>query len=329
MKVVCMYEYGGPEVLKVKEVERPSPGMNEVLIQVKAIGINYAEVQQRKGVYPYPLQLPTVLGQWAEVAGEVVEVGEGVSQLQAGMQVISQVPQGAYAEYVAVPAGFVLPAPPSLTPAQSTALLTQGQTAYHTLKTAGRLQTGETVLIHAAAGGVGHLAVQIAKALHAGQIIGTASTPAKLEVALSLGADAAINYTDPNWTEQVLACTGGRGVDLILDMAGGEILQGSLRVLAPFGRLVYFGSASAVHDKWDQADLVRLLENKSIIGFNIAHLLTSRPEQAKAGLEHLYELMGTGRLKPLVQHRFPLDQAGEAHRLLEARQTSGTVVLVP
>ncbi|MGF9913428.1 quinone oxidoreductase [Paenibacillus ehimensis] len=329
MKAIRMYQCGGPEVLKVEDMEKPIPGMHEVLLKVQAIGVNYAEVQQRKGTYPFPVPLPAVLGQWAEVVGQVAEAGEGVTNVEIGRSVIAQVPQGAYAEYVVVPSSMLLPVPHRLNLVQSAALLTQGQTAYHTLKSVGRIQPGETVLIHAAAGGVGSLAIQIARRMKAGKIIATASAPAKLELALSLGADAAINYSEPDWAKQVLECTGGKGADLILEMVGGDILQGSLQVLAPFGRLIYFGSASAVNEKWDRADLVKLLENKSIIGFNIAHFLTSRPESAKAGLEHLYEMISADQLKPVVRHILPLEQAAEAHRLLESRQTVGTIVLKP
>ncbi|WP_232697418.1 quinone oxidoreductase family protein [Brevibacillus daliensis] len=328
MKAVHLYEFGSPEVLKVVEVQKPIVGANEVLIQVQAIGLNYAEVQIRRGTYPYPQLLPAVLGQWGVVAGRVVEIGESVTDIKIGTNVISQVPSGSYAEYVVVPSFLLLPSPERITPTQSTALLTQGQTAYHTLKSAGRMQAGDTVLIHAAAGGVGSLAI-LAKAFKAGKVIATASTPAKLELAQSLGADVVINYRDPNWTQKVLEHTEGKGVDIILEMVGGDILKGSLYVLRPFGRLIYFGSASASNEKWDQVNLVKLLKNKSIVGFNIEHFLTSFPDIAKSGLEHLYQLISTGQLNPVVQHIFPLDHVVEAHRLLESRQTVGTVVLLP
>ncbi|MGE7271656.1 quinone oxidoreductase family protein [Brevibacillus panacihumi] len=329
MKVVRLYEYGGPEVIKVEEESTPIAGIHEVLIRVQAIGLNYAEVQMRKGTYPYPLGLPAILGQWGVVAGIVVGIGDGVTHVEVGMSVIAQVPQGSYAEYVVVPALFIFPAPKEITPAQATALLTQGQTAYHTLKFAGRIQPGDTVLIHAAAGGVGSLAVQLAKALHAGKVIATVGTSTKQELVRSLGADIIINYSEPNWIQQVLDHTEGKGADIVLEMVGGQILEGSLRALAPFGRLVYFGSASASTEKWDFVNLLQVLENKSIIGFNIAHFLTSFPELAKEGLEHLYELVSMNRLNPVVKHIFPLENASEAHALLESRQTVGTVILQP
>ncbi|WP_019640113.1 quinone oxidoreductase family protein [Paenibacillus fonticola] len=329
MKLVRIYEYGGPEVLKIEDAEKPSAGKNEVVIEVHAIGVNYAEIQQRKGIYPFPISLPSVMGQWAVVAGTIVEIGEGVQSLHIGAYVIAQVPSGAYAEYVVVPEYLLVPAPQGISPEQATTLLTQGQTAFHTLMTAGKMQTGETVLIHAAAGGVGSLAIQIAKACGAGIVIATAGSSEKRSLTLELGADYAIDYNDPDWSRQVMDIAGWKGPDLILDSAGGVILESSLKILAPFGRLVYYGSASARSTSWDQAELVDILANKTIIGFNIAHLLESNPNHAKTGIESLFSLIASGRVKPIVQHILPLEDVAMAHQLIESRQTVGTLVLKP
>lgn len=329
MKVVRLYDHGGPEAMKIEETSIPVPGMNEVIVRVNAIAVNYSEVQQRQGTYPFPSQLPMVMGQWAVVSGVITELGENVKNLAVGIPIISQVPEGAYAEYVRIPEYLLVPVPQRMNSAQAATLLTHGQTAYHLLKTAGKLQGEDTVLIHAGAGGVGSLAIQIAKALGAKKIVATASTEEKMNLMASLGADETINYTNPGWTQQVLEATEGKGADLILEMAGGDILKGSLNVLAPFGRLVYYGSASAKDNNWDQIDLVSLLSNKSITGFNIAHLLGSDPEKVREGLEALFTMSMTGKLNPVVKHVIPLSEAAEAHRLIESRQTVGTVILQP
>lgn len=329
LKIVRIYEFGGPEVLRVEEAEKPRAQKNEVMIQVQAIGVNYAEIQQRKGTYPFPISLPSVMGQWAVVAGSIAEVGEGVQSFEVGAHVIAQVPSGAYAEYVVVPEYLMVPFPEGVCSEEAVTLLTHGQTAYHTLVTTGKLEAGETVLVHAAAGGVGSFAVQIAKAMGAGAVIATVGSSAKIGLVYELGADQVINYADSNWTSQVMEATAGKGADIILDSIGGEILKSSLKVLAPFGRLVYYGSASSNTNQWDRASLIDILENKTIAGFNIGHLLRSNPEHAVTGIQSLYQLIAQGKVRPIVRHILPLVDVAKAHELIESRQTVGVLVLKP
>ncbi|SOC15504.1 NADPH:quinone reductase-like Zn-dependent oxidoreductase [Ureibacillus xyleni] len=329
MKCVKLYNNGGPEVLEVEEIAIPVPRPNEVVIKVENIAINYSEIQQRKGTYPFPVELPMTMGQWGVISGEVIGIGESVQSICINSKVMAQVPSGSYAEFVTVPAYLLIPLPEHVDRTAVTPLLTQGQTAYHALKTIGNIKQGDTVLIHAASGGLGNIAVQLAKAFGASKVIATASSKEKLDYALSIGADISINYSEPDWTEKVFEATDGKGVDLILETVGGQILKGSIEVLAPFGRLIYIGSASSQNSQWDNLDLINILPNKIVMGLHIAELLSSRPELVKEGLEMMFSLMMKNQLKPEIKYVFPLSDVKKAHELIETRQSLGTVVLKP
>jgi len=240
--------------------------------------------------------------------------------------VIGLIPHGGYAEYVAVPAALTIPVPPGLDAVQAVALPVQGMTAYHILATFGHLQPGERILIQAAAGGVGTLAVQLARLMEAGQIIASASTPAKLDLALSLGANVGINYTQPDWTTQVLQATDGKGVDLILDMIGGVQFSENFTCLAPLGRIVTFGKASGQRAVIDPEKLTARCY--TVTGFYGAYAGT-RPELVGPALKKLFQYVLAGQLQLQVHHRFPLEEAAAAHRLMETRQTTGKIVLLP
>ena len=214
MKVIRFHEYGGPEMLRYEDIPTPTPGPGQVLVKVKAAGVNYADAMRRQGAYLEPSPLPYVPGM--EAAGTVEAVGEGVTSVAVGTSAIAIVTDGGgYAEYAVAASDQVIPLPPGLEPAQSTALIVQGLTAYLLLKDAASLQAGQSVLVHAAAGGVGTLAVQLAKLLGAGRVIATASTEEKLAQARSLGADVTVNYTQGDWPQQVIAANDGQGVNLI------------------------------------------------------------------------------------------------------------------
>ncbi|MFT4413655.1 quinone oxidoreductase family protein [Fredinandcohnia humi] len=329
MKVVKLYEIGSPEVLVVEECDIPELGSNEVLIKVANIAINYSEIQQRKGTYPYPTPLPITMGQWGVISGEVVGIGVGVHTISIDSKVVAQVPSGSYAEYVVVPAYLLIPISERVDHMAITALLTQGQTAYHALKTVGNIKHGETVLIHAATGGLGNIAVQIAKAYGAGKVIATVGSQEKVNHTLSIGADVGINYSEENWTEKVIQVTEGKGADLILQSVGGKVLEESIQVLASFGRLIYIGSASSHNSNWDKLDLVNILSNKTVIGFNIANLLSSRPELVGEALESMLSLMISNQLRPQIKYIFSLSDVKKAHELIESRQSIGTVILQP
>ncbi|HEV2661452.1 MAG TPA: zinc-binding dehydrogenase, partial [Ktedonobacteraceae bacterium] len=217
------------------------------------------------------------------------------------------------------------PIPDTLDFPHAAAFMVQGLTAYQLLRESAHIQTGESVLIHAAAGGVGTLAVQLAKLMGAGQVIGTASSEAKLELARSLGADSAINYSQPDWFEQVKAATQGKGTDIILEMVGGEISKQSLQCLAPFGRMVIYGAASNEITQFTGIQL--MYKNQSIIGYWLTSWLQRSDRVAAAALD-LMKYLNSGRLKIIVGATFPLAEAAQAHLAIAERQTTGKVVLL-
>ncbi|MBO1909843.1 zinc-binding dehydrogenase, partial [Microvirga sp. 3-52] len=263
MKAIQFEEYGGSEVLKYMDVDIPELGDREVLVNVKAIGVNYADIARREGKYVVPTPLPFIPG--AEIAGEIVAVGKNVTQYKPGMRVVSLIESDAYAEFAKAHEVALAPIPNGVDFSDAVALPLQGQTAYHILTTMGRLEKGETVLVHAAAGGVGAISVQLAKLFGAGKVIATASSDEKLAHAKKLGADHLVNYTEEDWEQQVLELTDGKGVDVALEMVGGDIFDKTLACLAPFGRLVIFGAASGEQAHLYPAQLMR--KNQSVIGF--------------------------------------------------------------
>ncbi|MDF9816832.1 NADPH:quinone oxidoreductase family protein [Streptomyces sp. SPB162] len=325
MRIVRHYEHGAPKVLRVEEADKPQPGPGEVLIRAEAIGVTFAEVQRRQGV---PIgghaELPGAPG--GDVAGTVEALGEGVTNVQIGDRVVGDVDTGAYADFCTTRADWLIKIPDSLDAAEATALPSPAQTAYHALKEAGQLKPGETVLIDAAAGGVGHLAVQIAKAMGAGKVIATAGSQAKLDFVRELGADVTINYTDEDWDEQVKAATGGKGADVVMETVGGDILLKSVRLTATFGRLVFYGSAAG---NVPEINILALSRMKTIAGFALYALLYYKPEVIAAGQRDLLEMISSGKVKPIIHERLPLEDAVRAHELMEARSQLGKVVLIP
>jgi NADPH:quinone reductase len=322
MKAIRINETGGPEVMHLEEIATPVPQDDEVLIQVIAAGINYADLAQRQGTYLTPTRTPTTPG--FEVAGIVAGHGPGVTAPPIGTRVAAFV-TGGYAEYALAHAGTVIPIPDMLDFTHAAAFLVQGITAYQLLSESAHIQPGESILVHAAAGGVGTLAVQLAKLLGAGKVIGTASSEAKLDLARSLGADIGINYTLPNWSEQVKKATNRLGADIILEMAGGEVAEQSLQCLAPFGRMVVYGAASGEVTQFTGIQL--MYKNQAIIGYWLSAWLQRADRVAVAALA-LMQYLNAGHLKVIVEHTFPLSEAVEAHRTIAERKTTGKVVLL-
>ncbi len=318
MKAVRIHQRGGPEVLQLDEIEQPQPGPGQVLIRVEAAGINYADIGQRSGAYPNPMPLPLVLG--FEAAGHVAALGAGVNHLAVGQRVVSYV-QGGYAEYAVAPAEAVMPLPPHIELAVATALPIQGQTAYLLLAKATRLAAGESVLVHVAAGGVGSLAVQVARALGAKTVIGSTRTPEKMELIRELGA-IPVNTSSPAWVEEVMAATEGQGVDVVLDCVGGALAQQSIACMAPFGRMAVYGSLSGAPTMIAAPQLIR--NCLSVGGFNTpAYPPQAQMEAGRA----LVGYLAAGQLRVITDHRFPLAEVAAAHRAIEAGETTGKVVL--
>lgn len=324
MKAIQFTEYGGPEVLKIVEIERPTPKGHQVLIEIHSIGVNYADTARREGRYVVPTQLPFIPG--AEVAGVVIETGELVTNVKEGDRVVTLIESGGYADFTLADSRGLIPLQEQMDFDHAAALPLQGLTAYHTLKTMGRLEQGETVLVHAAAGGVGTLAVQLAKLSGAGKVIATASNEEKLELAKEMGADVLVNYTERGWEDKILEATGGKGVDVALEMAGGEVFNKTLKCLAAFGRMVTYGVASGEQSRFYPSSL--MARNQSVIGFFLPQIMR-KPELVQSSMAEMLRFISEGQLKLTIGGVYPLDQAAEVHRLLQSRQTKGKLILKP
>ncbi|MFE3260131.1 zinc-binding alcohol dehydrogenase family protein [Nocardia sp. NPDC059091] len=334
MKAIQMTQQGGPDVLQLVDVPDPVPGQGQVVVRVQAAAVNFSDVMRRRGdVYPVPTPVPFVPG--AEVAGTVVAVGGGVDNLPIGTPVFGTVgndASGGYAELTVAWAGSLIPIPPGLSPDSAAGIVVSGLAAAIMLDEVAHLQPGETVFVPAAAGGVGSYAVQIAK-LKGATVIAGAGTAAKREIALRLGADHTVDYTAPNWTDQVLELTGGRGVDVALEMTGPARLMETLTILAPFARVVVYGSVSGTVEGLDSAALQPLLydpaPSQALIGFNLGIWFEHRLADAGAALQRLVGWVTSGAISVPEIHTLPLAEAAEAHRRLEKGVTSGKLVLKP
>ncbi|NJP97749.1 zinc-binding dehydrogenase [Nonomuraea sp. FMUSA5-5] len=322
MKAIRMHAVGGPEVLRLGEIDVPQPGAGHVLLKVEAAGVTYGDVMKRQGGFGPDLPLPAGLGLVA--AGRVASTGAGVSAPAPGTRVMAWVEHG-YAEYALAAASAVVPLPDAVDLREATALPVQGVTAYQTLHDAARLQPGESVLIHAAAGGVGNLAVQFARLHGASTVIGTASRPGKLKHIRGLGA-VAVDYTDEKWPQHVLDATDGKGVDVVLDSVGGDISTRSLECLAPFGRIVTFGAAGGSPAALTGMSL--MVKNQSVIGYGLPGQMQN-PARLAEVVGKLVQLLAGGGLEVTIGQMLPLEEAEQAHRAIAGRDVVGTTVLLP
>jgi NADPH2:quinone reductase len=325
MKAVYIAEPGGPEALQVREVDDPVPGPGEVLIDVVAAGINRADVQQRRGFYPPPPGASEVPG--VEVSGRIAGFGpDVVKPFAAGDKVVALLSGGGYAQKVAVPAEQVLRIPEGVDLVTAASLPETAATVYSNLFMTAQLQPGELVLIHGATGGIGTMAVQMAKAFGA-RVAATAGTEEKASTARAfLGVDIAINYREQDFVEVVREATGGRGADVILDVVGAKYLERNVEALAPYGRLVVIGLQGGAKGELN----IGLLLNKraAIIGT----ALRPRPVEEKgiimsAVREHVWPLIADGRIKPLVDRTFPLADVQKAHEYFDSGEHVGKVLL--
>ena len=323
MKAIVFDALGGPEVLRLADVPKPDvrPGM--VLIKVHAIGVNFADTRFRQGTYVVKPKLPDTPGM--EAAGVVEAVGDGVTGFAPGQRVAAFTVKS-YAEYCQAPAPMVIPLPDFVDFAQGAAFPIQVMTAYHMLHTADAIGAGKSVLVHSAAGGVGIVAVQLAKVAGA-RVFGTVGDDAKKALVSAHGADVVINYSTEKFADEVLRLTDGRGVDLILDAVGKPTFEEGLRCLAPFGHLILYGRAGGPTDPLNVATLSA--KSQKVSGFMVPTVTRNFPEKTRESAERCFALMRDGRLKLHIGKTFPLGEAADAHRYLESRQSTGKLVLVP
>jgi len=320
---VRLEEFGGPEKMSVKAIELPPPGAGEVQLRQRAIGFNFIDVYQRKGVYPLPL--PTGLGH--EAAGVVEAVGPGVDHLRPGDRVAyMNAGLGAYADYRNVPAKRLVVIPSGVSDEQAAALLFKGLTAQYLLKKTHAVRSGEIVFVHAAAGGVGQILCRWAKGLGA-LVIGTASSEEKCATAREAGCSAAINYSRENWPAALLEATAGRKAAVVYDSVGKDTFLKSLDCAAPFGLVVLFGAASGPAPAIEP----ELLNKKGCLFLTRPSVFPHNADPAvfRANAADLFDAISAGLVQPKIGARFSLDNIVEAHRAAEARATQGATLIIP
>ena len=324
MRAVVITEFGGPEVLKVREVERPEPGLRQLLVRVRASGLNRADLMQRAGKYPAPAESPQdVPG--LEYAGTVEAVGPGVTLWKKGDRVMGIVGGGGYAEYVVVQERTAVRVPAGIDLADAGAIPEVFMTAFDAIFRQMSLSEGETVLIHAVGSGVGTAAVQLAQSAGV-RSIGTSRTAEKIDRALELGLDVGV-LGDENWPDRVLKASGGDGVDVILDLVGGAYLEGNLRVLAREGRHIVVGVPSGAKG---EIDLRLLMGKRALIKGTV---LRARPLEEKISLAREFEhrvcpLFAARKIRPIVDSTYRPEEAGDAHRAMAENRNFGKILLL-
>ena len=322
MKAIQVKQTGGPEVLTLVDLPVPKPKPNEAVVKIAAAGVNFIDVYFREG--RYPASLPLVDGQ--EAAGVVTEIGAEVKSVKPGDRVAYTGALGSYAEYAAVPADRLVRVPETLDDRQAAAAMLQGMTAHYLVHSAYPLKKGETALIHAAAGGVGLLLVQMAKNLGA-RVIGTAGSEEKAQLARQAGADEVILYTQQDFEAETKRVTGGAGVHVVYDGVGKTTFEKDLNVLRPRGYLVLFGGSSGAVPPFD---LIKLSQKGSLFVTRptLAHYTATRDELEWRAGDVLGWIAG-GKLRLRIQHVYRLAEAAQAHRDLEGRKTTGKLLLIP
>lgn len=314
MRAVQIQEFGGPEVLQVVDLPDPEPGPDELLVTVSRAGVNFADTHQRENSYLAKFELPLVLG--GEVAGTDPD----------GRRVIALLPSGGYAQLAAAPRATTFAIPDGVDDGAALALLIQGLTAWHLFRTSAKLAQGESVVVISGAGGVGSLALQLAKPFGAGRVIATASSEEKRARCLELGADAAIDPATDDLTAAVREANGGRPVDVVLEMSGGRTFDACMEALAPFGRMVAYGIASGEQNDLQTGRLMR--KSRAVIGFWLMHCL-GRRDMMEVPLADLFARAERGELRPHLGATYPLTDIRRAHQDLQGRRTSGKLLLDP
>jgi len=323
-KAIRIHETGGPEVLRWEDIEVAAPGPDEVRLSQKAVGVNYIDVYHRTGLYPLPT-LPAIPGM--EGAGEVIAVGANVRDLQPGDRVAyAGVPAGAYATERLMPAHRLVKLPEQISDRQAAAMMLQGLTVQYMLRRTYKVQSGDAILIHAAAGGVGLIACQWAKALGA-TVIGTVGSAEKAMLAQSHGCDHTVLYHEEDFVERAKSLTGGEGVAVVYDSVGKDTFMKSLDCLRPMGMMVYYGQSSGPAPTIDPA----LLGKKGSLFLTRPSVMTYTEKRTDllAGAAELFDVVLSGAVKIEINQTYPLQEAAQAHRDLESRRTTGSTVLLP
>ena len=321
MKAIRVHEVGGPEVLRYEEVPVPTPGPGQALVKLEAIGLNFLDCYFRAGLYK--VVLPFIPG--SEGAGTVTAVAPDVTAVHAGDRVSYAPVIGAYAEYAVVPADRLVPVPAGVDAMTAAAVTLQGMTAHYLTTSTYAVMLGDVVLIHAAAGGVGLLLVQMAK-MRGARVFGTVSTPEKAALAREAGADEVILYTEQDFEAEVMRLTGGEGVNVVYDSVAKTTFDKSLNCLGPRGVLALFGQSSGPVPPFDPA---RLAKNATYLTRpGLGHYTASREELLQRASD-VFEWVRSGRLRVRISQTLPLKDATKAHQLLEGRKTTGKVLLVP
>lgn len=315
MRAIQQREFGGPEVLELVDLPTPEPGDGQVLVRVTRAGMNFADTHARTNEYLAKQELPLVPG--VEVAGVREDTGE---------RVVALLPHGGYAEYALAPEALTFAIPEGIDDGTALALLLQGLTAWHLYRTSARVRPGESVVVIAAAGGVGSLAVQLGKPMGAGRVIGTASTPEKRELAQELGADVAIDADPDGLKERLIEANLGQPVDVVFEMAGGPVFDACFAALAPFGRLVTYGMASRQPNELRTPQFMKT--SRSVVGFWLMHCL-GKPAMIDEALADLFDRAARGELRVVVGATYALAEAAQAQTDMAARLTTGKVLLDP
>jgi NADPH2:quinone reductase len=322
MKAIQVKESGGPEVLQFIDVPVPQAQSNEAVVKIAAAGVNFIDVYQREG--RYKVTLPFVAGQ--EGTGLVTDVGDEVKSVRIGDRVAWTGIQGSYAEYVAVPADRLVLVPAGVSDQQAAAIMLQGMTAHYLVYSTFALKAGDTPLVHAAAGGVGLLLVQLAHNIGA-RVIGTVSTEEKAKLARETGADEIILYTQTDFETEARRLTDGKGVDVVYDSVGKTTFEKSLNVLRPRGMMVLFGGSSGPVPPFDPLALTSK-GSLFLTRPSLTHYIATRKE-LESRADALFGMITAKKLKPRLEHVYPLGEAQRAHRDLEGRKTTGKLLLVP
>ncbi|MFZ9316434.1 MAG: quinone oxidoreductase family protein [Candidatus Nanopelagicaceae bacterium] len=314
MKAIYITEFGGPEVMKYLDLPEPVPAGSQVLLDVTAIGINYADTHQTENSYLSTQKLPLIPGM--EVVGKMPD----------GSRVLALAATGGYCQKTLVNPKTVIPLPDKVSDGQALAMMVQGSTAHMILKKMGQIKAGESVVIHAGAGGVGSVAIQLAK-LWGAFVIAVTSSDEKKKLCMQLGADVVVDASEADLAQALIKANNGKGVDLILEMVGGTTFDQSLDALAAFGRIVFYGMASRKAPKAIHPGAL-MPKSQSVIGFWLVNALADKELMAEVFMD-LFGMIISGKLKPVIGSTYPLSKAADAHRDMLARKTVGKIVLDP